>query len=347
MSLVSKGLCVALAASVTFVGACSESTGITNSVDHASLNVVVNQTQTFASDPSWTAQNVCLNALAPTNCPAGATLYGYGGAGAGWGTNLSTIPGATWIWAIGITGATSPAYPAEYNFSKTFNLPGAPISGSIGISADDFAQVFVNGTSVGTIGSISDPALAGPSSSTLTTFDISSFLVLGDNVIRVRALNGNFGCGAGAYNCNPAGVVFGGSLVSQAVVGGHGSLTTYPGQLFGGHIMLCKNASSPAGTYNFVIGSSGTVAGDVVQTSASLTPGQCRIIFSRIVASNVTVTLTVTETAGAGFIVHNITRQQLGGAAQLFAGPSPTITVQANSAHGAVLTYNNIAAPAG
>jgi hypothetical protein len=129
--------------------------------------------------------------------------------------------------------------------------------------------------------------------------------------------------------------------------GTHGPLTTYPGQLFGGHVMLCKNANSPAGTYTYIIGSSGTIAGDVVQTNASLNPGQCRIIFSRIAASNVTVTLTVTENAGAGFIVNSITRTQLGGAPTVIAGPSPTTTVQVNSSHGAVLTYNNVHAPAG
>jgi len=127
--------------------------------------------------------------------------------------------------------------------------------------------------------------------------------------------------------------------------GTHGPLTTYPGQAIGGHVMLCKNANSPAGTYTFIIGASGTVAGDVVQTNASLTPGQCRIIFSRTAASNATVTLTVTENVGAGFVVGGITRQQLGGAQTLIAGPSPTTTVQVNSSHGAVLTYHNV--PAG
>jgi len=242
---------VALASTVIFASACSESTGITGSPDHVALQLIPTQTQTFASDPTWNAQNVCLNASSPSPCPAGATLWGF--AGSGWGANLSTIPGATWIWATGLTGTSSPAYPAEYNFSKTINLPGLPISGSLGIAADDFAEVLVNGISVGTIGSVSDGNLAGPASSTLTTFNIGPYLILGDNVIRIRADNGNFGCGAGAYNCNPAGVVFGGSIVSEAVAQTHGPLTTYPGQLVGGHIMLCKDANSLAGTYTYTI----------------------------------------------------------------------------------------------
>ena len=169
-------------------------------------------TTTFASDPTWlpASQNVCLNASSPSPCPAGATQYGY--AGSGWTAPLSTIPGATWIWAAGITGATVPAFPAEFTFSKTFSNVGLPISGSISVAADDFAAILVNGVPVGTIGSRTDEALAGAASSSLKTFDIGPFLVPGTNVITVEGANGNFGCGSGAYSCNPAGVVFGGSL---------------------------------------------------------------------------------------------------------------------------------------
>ncbi|HMH85690.1 MAG TPA: hypothetical protein VK529_07080 [Gemmatimonadaceae bacterium] len=34
-------------------------------------------------------------------------------------------------------------------------------------------------------------------------------------MITVEGANGNFGCGSGPYSCNPAGVVFGGSLSFQ------------------------------------------------------------------------------------------------------------------------------------
>lgn len=169
---------------------------------------------TFVSDATWSAQHVCLNPLAPSNCPAGALLYGVGGLGAGWNADLSVIPGAMWIWADGITAETSPAYPAEFVFSKTFNLLGAPIAGTISVAVDDFAEVVVNGTVVGTVGSVSDGSLAGPAQNALTTFNIAPYLVTGSNVVAVRAANGVFGCGSGAYACNPAGVVFGGEMVS-------------------------------------------------------------------------------------------------------------------------------------
>jgi len=178
-------------------------------------------TITFFSDTTWEvfdsngtflglAQNVCLNDLAPPNCPAGATLYEY--CCDGWTTDLSAIPGATWIWAPGITGGTFPAFPAEFSFSKVFDLPGPATSGSISVSVDDFAEVRINGMFVGTTGSVTDGTLAGEASSSLATFDLLPFLLPGTNVITVLAANGDFGCGSGPYDCNPAGVVFGGSL---------------------------------------------------------------------------------------------------------------------------------------
>lgn len=180
----------------------------------------------FVSDTTWivsdtagtflgSAQNVCVNASVPSNCPPGATLYGF--AGGGWMADLSDIPSATWIWAPGITGETSPAFPAEFFFSKTFNLPGTPIAGTLSVAVDDFAEVFVNGLSAGTTGSVTDISLASAAQSSLIPFDVTPLLVTGANIIIVRAANGPFGCGAGPYICNPAGVVFGGSLHFVAI----------------------------------------------------------------------------------------------------------------------------------
>lgn len=121
----------------------------------------------------------------------------------------------------------------------------------------------------------------------------------------------------------------------------HGPLTFYPGSPVTGHIILCKDASSPAGTYGYSIVTTGTIAGDVAQTNAVLNPGQCRIVFSRTAFSNVTVTQTITEVPAAGTVVHSITRTQFG-TTTVFAGPNPTVTVQANSSHGGVVTYKNI-----
>ena len=177
-------------------------------------------TITFASDPSWMAddadpsvgpaltlpapaQLVCLNASAPTGCPAGATLYGW--AGGGWSADLSGLPGAWWIWAPGIDSSTSPADLDAYTFAKTITVPGTPTAGSISFGADDRVEVFVNGTSAGTHGS--------PDS--LKTVDIGSHLVEGDNTIVVRAANALICQSDCPYQRNPAGVVFGGSITYE------------------------------------------------------------------------------------------------------------------------------------
>src|SRR5262245_55031394 len=83
-------------------------------------------TLSFASDTSWRVfdgdpasgpvnlighpQLVCLNANYPSPCPVGATLYGW--TQSGWTADLSSIPGASWIWAPNMDGST---FPAEYN----------------------------------------------------------------------------------------------------------------------------------------------------------------------------------------------------------------------------------------
>jgi hypothetical protein len=113
----------------------------------------------------------------------------------GWAANLSTIPGAHWILAPGITGATPNASLAQFSFSKTFNLAGAPVSGTISVAVDDFAQVIVNGTPVGSTGSITNAAAAAAAANALTVFDITPFLVTGAN-----------------WSQNPGAVVFGGTL---------------------------------------------------------------------------------------------------------------------------------------
>ncbi len=188
----------------------------------------------LASDASWDAfsgdptipgavflgkaQPVCLNATTPAGCPAGAVLYG-DPATIAWTADLSTIPGAVWVWAPGVTGATTPADLAQVFLTKTITLPAIPLSASISVAADDFAEVVVNGVPVGATGSVTDPALAAAASSTLTTFDITSRLLVGDNRIVIQGINGpaSFACGLGpcSYQQNPAGVVFGGLISSD------------------------------------------------------------------------------------------------------------------------------------
>lgn len=172
------------------------------------INIVSDTTTWMVFDTNGNflgkAQNVCLNQTAPSNCPTGATQYGF--AGSGWNATLSSIPGATWIWAPGITGATFPAGNAEFIFQREFYLCAAPRGGTISIAADDFAEVFLNGALVNT----------SASQSALKTINLpSASLVQGLNIIQVRVKNGPnhpVGCPSGRYQCNPAGMVLGASF---------------------------------------------------------------------------------------------------------------------------------------
>ncbi len=168
---------------------------------------------TFVSDATWNSQHVCLNASNPRTCPSDAILYNR--PSSGWRADLSSIPGANWIWAPGITGDSPSASLAQFSFQKTFHLPGIPLSGSISVAADDFAEIVINGNSAGIIGSITNKSLASVAQTSLHVFDVTTFLLTGNNTIKIVGRNGPEWFGGGStYNGNPAGVVFGGLLVS-------------------------------------------------------------------------------------------------------------------------------------
>ena len=133
-----------------------------------------------------------------------------------YGTDVSAIAGACWLWIPGVD-ANSPSDLQGGYFSKRFNLAGTPIGGYIQIAVDDFAEVLVNGSVVGTTGSISDYNAAALGQSALVTFDISPYLVGGFNTITIKAQNGPSAfaggrCGPCTYGGNQAGVVFGGTM---------------------------------------------------------------------------------------------------------------------------------------
>jgi hypothetical protein len=174
-------------------------------------------TVTFASDPTWEvsdandtigpdlelpgmAQAICLNAGAPPSCPADAVLLGYGGSA--WNADLTSIPGAIWIWAPGIAGETSPSDEDTYDFTKTIVVPGVPTSGTISVGVDDAASIFVNDVSAADVSGFG----------ALTTLDITALLVEGPNEIVVRASNALYCNATCPYQTNPGGVVFGGSI---------------------------------------------------------------------------------------------------------------------------------------
>lgn len=176
---------------------------------------------TYVSDTSWTAgdadgavgpdlsatlpaaaQEVCLNDTYPSNCPAGATVYGY--AGGGWGANddadfSEAFPQARWIWAPGIDGTTTPADNDAYNFQKDFTLPWKPTTAYVWIAVDDAVSVRVNNDVAGT----------ASGNASITKIDITDLVDAGPVEIVIRGTNGQICNTTCPYSENPGGILFG------------------------------------------------------------------------------------------------------------------------------------------
>jgi hypothetical protein len=188
----------------------------------------------FASGPDWEAYagsvsasppafmitaelglavDVCLTADSPPGCPSHALLWNFGPAAGGptW-TGGAGLTGAWWIWRPDVK-ASSPAAFAVAIFQSTFVVGPLP-TGTLKVSADDLAVVFVNDTAIGSIGSLTDLDAASSAHSVATTFDLTPGLHAGANIITVAAENGPFNCPNDAcpYSEDPAGVVFDGTL---------------------------------------------------------------------------------------------------------------------------------------
>jgi len=164
------------------------------------------------------ARAVCLNPGSPLFCGVSVggvppMFYGYPGNGWSAKTSMAGICGkANWVWAPGVKGATPHASLATYYFSRTVLLtipPTAPAT--LSVAVDDYAEVWVNGTSVAALGSTTVPAVAGAAQNSFHAVDITAFLLSGSNVITIKAQNGDF-CTASPIGCtyqqNPAGVIF-------------------------------------------------------------------------------------------------------------------------------------------
>jgi Thrombospondin type 3 repeat len=224
----------------------------------------------------------------------------------------SPIPGAAWIWAPGVTGTTSPAELAQFFFSKTFTLAAAPTTATFLVAADNFAEVRVNGTVVGTTGSTTDFDAGLASQQRLKSFDIAPQLTAGTNTITIRAQNATgFGsCSPCTYQENPAGVIFGGAITAGATVrlASDPSWQVFdtdpatPGATpFGSAQMYCLNAASPedcpsgATLYGFA---GGTWTATTVYSDDLLSDlNGSRIVFTRVYAVDGTSGVVVFDAA--------------------------------------------------
>lgn len=156
------------------------------------------------SDESWQvtdstgafvglAQAVCLNDVAPPNCPATAPRFDY--PGVAW---AASHPGANWIWVANVDRYSDPA-ARTFTFTKSFYLCGTPMDGMIHVAADNEATVELNGRVVASATS-NDAATDVP----VSAADLRS----GENVLRITVTNWDAGPDCQFYWCNPAGLVF-------------------------------------------------------------------------------------------------------------------------------------------
>jgi hypothetical protein len=110
---------------------------------------------------------------------------------------MPPYPGSLWIWA--------PTCAQEVLFRKHFTLPSIAYSGILKIHADDGSDVYINGTLVGSNNLWSDEY----------TYDLTSHLVAGENVIAIRGFNlPDSGGGGGS-----AGVTFSAEIVTESESG--------------------------------------------------------------------------------------------------------------------------------
>lgn len=167
----------------------------------------------FVSDGTWTVSSMNADGSRGATI-GGAECYGHPAPG---GLPSTACP----IWLSGFTSSTLSDLVGGY-FTKTIFVPGLPTAGNVRVAVDDFAEVRVNGIVVGITGSISDLGAAGAAQAGLRDFDLTPYLVTGNNEIAFRAQNGPYwfsgaGCNPCGFGNNPCGLFFGGSITYDAL----------------------------------------------------------------------------------------------------------------------------------
>jgi hypothetical protein len=119
----------------------------------------------------------------------------------------------------------------------------------------------------------------------------------------------------------------------------------YPGTKVRGQGSVCKDASSPAGTYTFNVSVSSAHSGDLVASSVSLSPGQCSIVYTHSGTPGHTtpfIDVTVTEVipAQSTYSLDRVLADDNVSGPHFVAGPSVTFTVNPN--HGGYTDFFNV-----
>jgi hypothetical protein len=264
------------------------------------VSINTGSTWTAYSDAGLTtslgaAEVVCLNSSYPNTgaytagCPAGATNFGWSG-GAAWTANLGPISNAYFIWAPEVGPSSPTTMDSHVWFKTTFSVDGlVSADPTFYLAADNYAQVFVNGMAVGSVGSSSSGSDTGAFN------NLSSFTVpkedfpTGDNTIVIEAANALVGESI-SYSSNPAGVVFGTSLNVVA-----GSLTE------------CSEGSTCSGSATDESGSTNVSVTGGAGGSGILSIGfggslQCSIPYLNKPYASTSATFSVDLTSGASKI---------------------------------------------
>lgn len=118
----------------------------------------------------------------------------------------------------------------------------------------------------------------------------------------------------------------------------------YPGTKVAGEVAVCKDASSPAGSYQFEVSATNVSPGDLIASSVSLHPGRCSIVYNRLLrpggSSPVTrVTIREVIPEGANYRLDRVFADD--DAANGRTVPGPSVTLVANAWHGAYATFFN------
>jgi hypothetical protein len=121
---------------------------------------------------------------------------------------------------------------------------------------------------------------------------------------------------------------------------------SYPGTKVPGRVTACKDANSPAGTYNFTASASAFQSGDMIASNFTLTPGTCAVVWERPSGNDPATNVTLTEVipSGATYKLDHINAVDDAAGSRNVAGPS--VTVVAKGQHGAVATFFNVPAAA-
>jgi hypothetical protein len=128
--------------------------------------------------------------------------------------NFFTGSGADWIWE---------SYRRVHEegdivyFEKTFNIPGDPTSGTLHITCDNGYEVYLNGMLVGSAqlgagwetSNLTEAYVNSQGWQSVESYDVSSLLVPGTNVLLIKAANEYMGPLDGqGLGANPAGLIF-------------------------------------------------------------------------------------------------------------------------------------------